>query len=169
MATAKANKVSQTATAQPKTVELYRLWEVSNRLGYSHSQLSQWHKDPEISTPAPAFMIGDTEHWTEDSFPLWKELVDNEIKRVAETGHTLEEMVDRIVKMAQNVNRRATYARPRQRGGYSKSAVTEAISNVRAVAAFVATLSDTSQLEPAEKRVEILKNLREAEDRLARL
>ena len=164
MAATKASKVAQ---AETKTVELYRLYDVANQVGFSYSTLQMWHKDDEVATPAPQFVVGDTEYWTAESFPVWKELVDTEIQRVASTGHTLEEMTDKVLRMAEQLSRKASYTRSRDRSGYSKSALKERIIAVEAVYDFVARLSETGYIEPAEKRREILKHIQVANAKIS--
>lgn len=156
MAATKASKVAQ---AETKTVELHRIYDVAKAVGFSYSTLQLWHKDDEIATPAPQFVVGDTEYWTADSFPVWKALVDTEIQRVSTTGHTLEEMTDKLLRMAEQLSRKASYTRSRDRSGYSKSALKERITAVEAVYDFVASLSETGYIEPSDKRKEIYSHI----------
>lgn len=154
--------------AENETV-LLDIWDVARKLGVESAKLVRWERDHKVATPKPSFKIGGTNHWNESQVADWKALYDSQIEAdINDLKFSKAMMVDALLDQAKEVERQARRAYNHSRT-YNKKNTREAILRVEGIMKFVAALGNSdsyyySQIEPAEKRDEILELIRKAKD-----
>lgn len=157
-----AKATAEQATTN-KTVSVYRLWDIVRIVNGTYSSLLEMHENPNVATPTPVFEHSGTSYWSEDSLPVWKELVDKEIERLASISYTKSELTELLLRLAQDTQIATGHTYTRGRGNYSKGYARQRVAELEGVIKFVSRLGDGGPF-PKELGIKIREHLREAKE-----
>lgn len=134
-----ATKTEETKEA----TEVYKLWDLVNRIdGATYSMLSDLVDRVDIATPAPAFVHSGSSYWSQDTLPVWQELVDKEIQRISSISYTKAELTDLLMALAKDTKLATAHTYSRGRGLYSKAYAKKRVSELEGAIKFVSRLGD---------------------------
>lgn len=158
----------------PVEVSVYTLREIASRMPHVNypyavsTELQNWHDDPEIDSPTPAFTISEQDYWKPEQVEEWSQLRDKmcELEEI-EKSKELEAVSLTKMQILDVVIARAKEVRSLNSGAYSHNrgnSMQDGRKRVLALQGEIRLLDQLllPQLMPLEKRKELNQIVSEA-------
>ncbi|AVD99672.1 hypothetical protein HWB51_gp054 [Mycobacterium phage Cuke] len=162
------------STGEPKEVEVFNLREVVGKMSVGPVQysrvrtLTEWIKEPEISTPTPAFTFQEIDYWKPEQVKDWDALWEKQIELEAERQwlklkcETFSKayLIDELLDQARDLESRNSRCYNKNRGN-SMSDGRRRVVAFEGVEAFVRMLLGDTGI-PTDKSRELAEHIRKA-------